>query len=115
MKSAKHVSPTRLSNEVEKSRGNISPNIVAYRRQGELRPISAVAYVAILGSHWTGGAVRAAQAIHADDEEPRHIKGSPVATKQWAPPVAHVGTACQSMAYDHSIVAVWRQLAFGGI
>lgn len=38
-----------------------------------------------------------------------------MATKQRAPPVTHIGTACQGMANNHGIVPVGRQLALGSI
>lgn len=38
-----------------------------------------------------------------------------MATKQRAPPVTDIGTACQGMANNHGIVSVGRQLALGSI
>lgn len=90
-------------------------DIVANCGEGKLRAISSTVRVPILGRHRAGGTVRTAQAVHTDHEEARHIEGSAVATKQWAPPVTYIGTACQSMANDHGIVPVGRESALGGI
>lgn len=92
-----------------------SPDIVTDSREREFRTISATAAVTVLGSHRTGGAVWAAQAVHADDEEARDIKGPAIAAQQWTPPVTDVGTPCKSMTYNHGVVSLWREHPLGGI
>lgn len=90
------------------ARGTNIPDIIAYGGEWELRAISAVIDVPILGCHRAGRAVGTAQAVHANHEEAGYIKGSSVATKQRAPPVTDIGTACQGMANDHGIVPIRR-------
>lgn len=91
--------------------GAISPDIVAYCGQWELGPVPASIDVAIPRSDGAGCAVWTAQAVHANDEEARHVEGSPIAAQEGTPPIAHIGTAGQGMAYHHGVVALRRQLA----
>lgn len=93
----------------------ILPDIIAYRCQRELRAISFAVRVSVFSRHRTGSAIGTAQAVHADHEETRYVKGSPTAAQQGPPPVAHIGTACQSMANDHRVVCFRRQLPLGGV
>lgn len=91
------------------------PDIIAYRRQRELGTVDFVFIVSIFCRHRAGGAIRTSQAVHADHEKARHVKGPPIPAQQWTPPVAHIGTACQSMANDHHVVCLGGQLPLGGI
>lgn len=92
-----------------------SPDVIAYRCQREFRTISLTVAVPILCRHGTGGAVRTAQAVHADHEEARHVKGPSIAAQQGTPPVAHIGAARKSMTNDHCVVGFRRQLSLGGV
>lgn len=91
------------------------PNIIANGCQRKFGTICVILRVAINGSDRTGGPVRAAKTVHADNEKPRNIKGSAIASQQWAPPVTDIGTSCESMADHHDIVSVWGELALGGV
>lgn len=92
-----------------------SPDVVAYRRQRELGAILATTDVTIFGRYRTGRAIGTAQTVHADDEKAGHVEGPPIAAQERTPPIAHVGTSSQGVAYHHGVVPFRRELAPGRV
>jgi hypothetical protein len=84
-------------------------DIVADRRQWELGPVALVGGVSIACRHRARAAVRAAQAVHAHDEEPRRVEGLARPAQQGPPPVAYVGAPRQRVADNHGVVPAGRE------
>ena len=84
-------------------------DIVTDGRQWELGPVALVGGVAIASRHGARAAVRAAQAVHAHDEEPRRVEGLAWPAQQGPPPVAYVGAPRQRVADDHGVVPAGRE------
>lgn len=91
------------------------PNVIANSCQRELRAICVILCVTIDGSDRTGGSVRAAETVHANDKKPGDIKSSSIASQQGTPPVTDIGTSCEGMTDDHDIVSVWGERALSGV
>jgi hypothetical protein len=94
---------------------NDSLHIISDSRQWKVGPVSASCLVSVLDRDSAGAAIRTSQAVQAYDKKPRHVKRLAGATHQGTPPIAHVRTATQRMAYDQGIISVWGQSAPGGV
>ena len=93
----------------------MKPDIVPDGRQREVWAISSFLWIAIDVRDGGRRAIRAAQAIQADEEEPRCIEGFTLATDEGAPPVSAVGTAGEGMADHEGIVSFGVEGAFGRV
>lgn len=89
--------------------------VISDSRERELRSVSLILGIPILRRDWTGRAIWTAQAVHADDEEARGIKGPTRTAEQGSPPVTHICTAGKGVTDHHSIVTLGVQLAAGSV
>ena len=68
---------------------------------------------AIFRRDGASAAVRTTKAVNADDKESADVKCSAWTAEQRTPPVAHIRTTCEGVAYDHCVVGRRREAPVG--
>lgn len=86
-------------------------DVVSDRSQRKFGAVTLAFCIAVHVGDRTCASVWASQAVEADNKEPCHIEGSSSPSHQRTPPISHIGTPRQGVAYDQRVVSRWREFS----